>query len=241
MKSLIISIILLGLFLTACSAGGILNPIDGNGKLHVEEREISDFSRIDFSGAGDLDIQIGETSSLSISAEENLLPYIRTVVEGDTLRIYTENNVSLDPNTRISYSISARSLTAISMSGMGNTTLGSLETDSFSIELSGAGNINVTDLEAENFYLHLSGTGLITVSGTATEQNIELSGAGNYEGSNFATERTQVSLSGVGNANLRVSETLEGSMSGLGNLSYFGNPRVNVSRSGLGNISQTEG
>jgi hypothetical protein len=241
MKSLSTVMILLGLFLTACTAGGILNPIDGNGKLQTEEREIADFSRIEFSGNGDLDIQISETSSLSISAEENLLPYLRTVVEGDTLRISTEDNVSLDPNTRITYSISSTSLNAVSMSGMGNITIGTLETESLRVELSGAGNITITDLQAEAFYLQLSGTGLVTINGTATEQSIELSGAGNYEASNFATETTRVSLSGLGNTNLRVSESLEGSMSGLGNLSYFGSPRVTVDRSGLGNISQAEG
>jgi hypothetical protein len=240
MKSLFIGATLLALLLTACSAGTVLNPIRGNGNMQVEERELAEFNHIEFSGIGDMDIQIGESSSVSISAEENILPYVLTLVEGDTLRIYTENGVSLDPSTRISYSITTTSLEALDLSGIGNTSIASLETDSLSIHLSGAGNITINDLETESFSLGLSGTGLVTVSGSTAEQVIEISGAGNYEAENFASQTAEVSMSGIGNANLRVSDRIDGAISGVGNLSYIGSPTISVDRSGLGNITQRE-
>jgi len=56
------------LLVSACSV------TKGSGRVVTETREVGGFTKVELSGSGELTIEKTGTESLSISAEDNLLP-----------------------------------------------------------------------------------------------------------------------------------------------------------------------
>ncbi len=64
----------------------------GSGIMATETREVSGYDAIEIEGYGNLIITQGETESLEIEAEDNILPHITTKVRNGTLHIRYDDN-----------------------------------------------------------------------------------------------------------------------------------------------------
>src|SRR5262249_24541080 len=80
MTRLIVAIAgLAALALTACEVHvGRVDVVRGSGNVKSESRDVRDFDRVGVSGVGTLTITQGSTESLTIQAEDNLLPLLRS-------------------------------------------------------------------------------------------------------------------------------------------------------------------
>jgi len=74
------------LLLSACG----MAIIPGSGRITNETREVQGYSQIVFSAPGELTIDQNGHEGLAIEADDNLLPYLHTRVQGDVLYIYME-------------------------------------------------------------------------------------------------------------------------------------------------------
>ena len=189
----------------------------GSGQLKTETRSVSGFRAVTLAAAGDMTITQTGTESLSISAEDNLLPFITTDVSGDTLRIAVPPGTMLRSTRPIHYVL----------------TVARLDT----LTLSGAGNITGSGLTADALRVTLSGAGKLTLSGTVAQQEVLLSGAGLYDASSLQTSTAKVTVSGLGSARVNVRDALDATVSGAGSIVYFGNPTVTQHVTGAGSVS----
>ena len=83
------------LFFAACIIVGVgchWVGVRGNGHLKTDQRTISAFATVDASGAFTIEWRNG-APALSITTDENLLPYIDNQVSGDTLHLHTRENI----------------------------------------------------------------------------------------------------------------------------------------------------
>jgi hypothetical protein len=216
--------------------GGVVR---GSGNVVTEERPVSGVSRVELTGIGDLQVTLGDQESLTIEAEENLIPLISTEVRGNTLTIGTERNQNLLPTEPIRYYLTVPSLESVSISGLSNVNLPDLSADSFQIEISGAGNATIDSLQAGSLDVALPGLGGLEIhGGQVPDMRVVISGAGNFNAPDLQTARASVDISGMGSTTLRVSEQLDASISGSGSVKYYGNPSVNQSVSGLGRVEK---
>lgn len=208
--------------LAACSdwlgQTGTSKTVSGSGNVETEEREVSGFTAVALEGMGEVIIDQNGRESLTITADDNFLPYLDTEVRGDTLYIRTSENVALTDVTEMTFHISATALD--------------------SVELSGAGSINISSLDTEKWHVSLPGAGSITVSGQTTEQTVEIAGAGSYYAENLESQAATIHSSGAGAAVVRVSDTLDVTIDGLGSVQYIGNPTVTQEINGVGTVSQ---
>ena len=101
------------LLLTACST------TKGSGQLATAQREVSGFTKVELAGQGDLTIEQTGTESLTISAEDNLLPLLTSDVSGDTLILGTKPNTSIVTTKPITYSVTVKDLDGLAVSGSG--------------------------------------------------------------------------------------------------------------------------
>ena len=187
--------------------------------LKTEQRDVSGFDRVSFEGFGTLIITRGSEESLTIEAEDNILPKIETRVRGNTLEIGFDTNRWQDivrPTEPILFTLSV-----IKLDG---------------IVLSGAGSIEASGIDTERFDVELSGAGSIEISGFAETQEINVSGAGSYDSAGLQSENIDVNISGAGNAIVWATESLDVNISGVGNVSYYGDPQLKEVTSGLGNL-----
>ncbi|MBE9479786.1 MAG: DUF2807 domain-containing protein [Chloroflexi bacterium] len=217
MSRIWVVLIILGLLTSGCAF--TLRYEEGSGVLVTEQRDVSGFERVSFEGFGTLIIVHGSEESLTIEAEDNILPRIETKVSRGTLEIGFDTDRWQDivrPTKSITYT-----LTVITLDG---------------IALSGAGSIEASEIDAERFDVELSGAGSIDLSGFAATQEINVSGAGSYDSRELQSEHVDVNISGAGSATVWATESLDVSISGVGNVSYYGDPQVRESVSGLGNL-----
>ena len=200
--------------------------IKGDGNMKTETRTVTDFSSLSSHGAIDVKISYGNSNSIQIEADENLLPYIETNVENGKLIIQTTKNVNLRSPRKTVVSISMTKITVLQLSGSGNIEAnGSFSSDEETkIMVSGSGNIHLASASFKAVNLAISGSGNIVLKGGAANSVlVSVSGSGNADCSDIAADNAEVKISGSGNAKVNVNKSLSANISGSGNVYYKGN------------------
>lgn len=209
--------------------------VRGSGNMATESRDVGGFTEIVLEGSGEVNIEMGDTESLTIEAEDNLMSHLTTDVEGGRLVLGTRDAIV---TTRgIVYTITATSLDGITVSGSGDVEVADVTTTEFSTEISGSGAVDISNLEADRLAVTISGSGDIDVTGTAAELEVDIPGSGSFDGEGIETRVGDVSISGSGAAVVNVADTLEANVSGSGTIEYLGSPAVSSNVSGSGSIT----
>ncbi|MBD1210235.1 MAG: DUF2807 domain-containing protein [Ignavibacteria bacterium] len=191
-----------------------LDNIVGNGNITTEKRTITTFTGVSNQISADVDIICKQTPGLEITADENLLPYIRTEIVNGVLTI-SSDRVSISPR-RLTIKASTDMLT--------------------NAQISGSGSMTVTGIDTQTLTGRISGSGNMTLIGKVTNGNYTVSGSGNIDAKSCTASEVAASISGSGNISVAVSQLLDGSISGSGSIIYFGNPTIRRNISGSGNI-----
>jgi hypothetical protein len=198
----------------ALMAGCTRPGIQGNGAVTTTNSSIAHFSKLKADGAYQIQWSSGEPS-ISISTDENLLPFITTSVTNDTLHIDQKEN--LKPTKGIRINISSASLS--------------------DVQLNGAVSLAASNLLGSELKLESNGASSMYVQGSVTNLKVNFSGAGSLKAKGLQAQSAKVSLSGACSADLTVTESLDASVSGAGTIIYGGNPkRVEKEISGSGRI-----
>ena len=231
----------------------------GEGAFVSEERALGDFSAIDLMGEGQLYIEVGEPAGMWVTAQENLLLYLVTRVENDTLYIRTRKNTGLYTGLPIRYDVTVESLDALSLGGYGYTFVKPLTAQQFDLNVSGSvklwmdglavdrmnvrhdgsGEIVLVDLEARELKVNVSGDGIFGVQkGRVDTQEIQIADNASYVAGNLDSAIADVKIPGRGSATLRVSDELSVFIYGSGDVLYTGSPVVEQTVLGSGSVRQ---
>jgi len=225
-------LIVASLALSACSVG--------SREVLREERDVKSFDEISFTSIGELEISQGETTSLTVIAEENVLDRIRTSVSGERLHIDMRTGFpwvwGVVPTKPIRFELTVTGLQQLDLAGAGTVDILDIETERLSIALSGAGKVRIVDLDANSLKVTHSGLGSFEASGRVVDQSVTMAGAGDYNAEDLESELTDVSISGLGTAKVWATERLDVEIAGAGSLVYYGDPRVSQDVSGLGSV-----
>ncbi len=237
---LIIALILItNLLLSACILP-FISVVRGSGNVISENREVSGFSEIVLDGFGELIITQGESESLKIEAEDNVMPELTSTVEGATLELGFEEKTwdkQIIPTKPVIYTLTVIDLTSITINGAADMEIAALETDSFSLLINGAGDFTIEDLNADTLKVQINGSANIDISGSVTKQTITFDGAGKFDSADLASSETVVTFNGVGDATVWVTESLDITINGGGELNYYGSPNVTQDINGAGDIN----
>jgi Putative auto-transporter adhesin, head GIN domain len=198
--------------LASCSRGA--SSVRGSGTIKTESRPVTGFSHIVLDGTGDLTITQSGAESLTVEADDNLVPLITSTVAASTLEIRTTRPV--DPTKRIHYTVTVKDFSGFDLLGSASAVATQIDTAAIKIVISGAGDAKI--------------------SGKAQSQDITISGAGDYEAPQLASKTTRVTINGAGNAVVEVSDALDVRISGAGDVAYIGDPKVAQSISGTGKV-----
>jgi len=207
--NLLTIIIITTLMLIACNFTAfqsVSNKIRGSGKIVTQEETITGFDRLEIDMGFQVDLHQGDTFSVVIRVDDNILEHVRVVKEGNTLKI------SLDPDR--SYN-------------MLNATL---EADVTMPELNGAdmsgGSHLQGDFEANDLTLKLSGGCHITLSGSAVNLTVDANGGSQAKLGNLAVLNAVVDAGGGSHVTVNPSGRLDAVARGGSHISYLGNPTL---------------
>jgi hypothetical protein len=190
--------------------------VTGSGQVATQSRSVGHFKEIELSGSGELVVEQTGTESLSIQAEDNLLPLITAEVTGDRLELGFRRGTNVRTTKPIIYHVTVKELTGL--------------------QLSGSGSGKLTQIESPRLVVRISGSGEVSISGKADKQEVHISGSGSYSAEHLASKDAEVDISGSGSATVDVAEHLDAKISGSGSVEYTGNPTVNRHISGSGSI-----
>lgn len=203
---------------SSSSTGGSGTNVTGSGSVKSEERRVSAFDRVSINGIGELIIEQTGAESLTIEAEDNLLPLLVSEVEGNRLTLGVRPNSSISATRPIVYRLNVKLLREITAEG--------------SVRVAASG------LDTAQFALNTSGTVNSVLRGSAGNQSILMSGTGSFDGRNLTGSTAQVDLSGTAQALLNVSKSLDARVSGTAVVRYLGSPQLEQQVSGIGRVEK---
>ncbi|MFC2145492.1 head GIN domain-containing protein, partial [Actinomycetota bacterium] len=223
------------LAITIVSCRGII--VRGSGNVTSEDRDVSRFTKVSVSGSGNLHIEQGDEESLTIEAEDNILPLITAKVSGNTLKLGFKPGTSISTTKSIEFYLKVKDLDSISASGSGNIDCSGLAADNLSVKTSGSRNVDISNLDVNSITLNSSGSGNMTLAGITNSQNIKTSGSIKYFGEGLESKSCVINSSGSGELIINVSDDLNINVSGSIKITYIGRPSITQKTSGSASIN----
>ncbi|MCH8294698.1 DUF2807 domain-containing protein [Candidatus Poribacteria bacterium] len=236
MKTMIPALSLSVLLISGCN--GIGGRIEGSGHVITETRGVSNFDRVSMGGSGELILTQGDNESLTVEAEDNIMEYVKTEVEGRTLVLGLDSGGrSISTKRSIRFTLMVKNLVGLDLAGSGRVDAGGIDTDRLDVDVSGSGTMEIDSLAAETLKVSISGSGRVELgTGEVQKQDIEMSGSGRFRADKLRSQEASIEISGSGSAVVWAQESLEVSISGSGDVEYYGRPRITQQVSGSGSI-----
>jgi hypothetical protein len=219
-KFILIMAMVLALMITSCGTTitSYVEIITGSGNVVTAERTLNGFSGIQIELAADLALTQGNTESLTIEADDNLMQYIETKIENGRLIVSTPNKISVMPSRSIKLNVDFSTL--------------------HEIEIFGSSNISANDLDLDALAIRFSGSGSTRLTGRVDEQTIAIRGQATINNLGLSSDRVIVDISGNGTIEVNVEETLDLTVAGMGIIRYTGEPTISQQVSGTADISR---
>jgi hypothetical protein len=220
--------------------GTFNGAVQGSGVITSQTRDVADFTSIEIDYPVELTIQQGDSTSLIVEAEDNLLPQLATRVSGNTLYIEDSQpdwNRRVSPSRPVKISIMVKDLQRVDFPSAGSLRVENFQIVHLDISISGAGTVNLSGISGNDLTVDLSGAGTITASGSVDNLAMNISGFGGFQGGDLASQAASIDISGAGNATTWVKNSMSVEISGAGSVSYYGSPRIQKNISGLGNVN----
>lgn len=221
--------------ITACVNGQIRRTVHGNHNVVKQERQAGRFTGIKVSTGIDVYLKQGDKESISVEADENLLEYIKTEINGDVLNIYSDANIREARMENVYVTIKDIKSLRTSSAGdiIGET---HMTTDDLELSASSAGDIKL-EVTAKSIRVDISSSGNVTLDGTAERLDAELSSAGDLNAFELSVKEADVSVSSAGDADINVSDKLTARASSAGDINYTGDPKyIDAHSSSAGGI-----
>lgn len=191
-------------------------PVTGSGKAATEERNPAGYRGVALSIPGQVEVVQDGREAVSITADDNVLPIIETVVEDGILHIRIRKDHSLRTRTPITAKVHARAIESLAIAGSGDLTAAALDTPKLAVRISGSGDVKV--------------------GGRAGSVEVRVSGSGDVDATRLEAKRASVRISGSGDVSVWAREALEAHVAGSGDVRYYGDPEVARRIAGSGSV-----
>jgi len=189
----------------------------GNGNIQTETRDISGFKGVDVSGVFEVEIVAQKDFGVQVEADENLLQYIRTEVDGGVLEISTSKRIKSSSGLKVRISAP----------------------DIEKLEISGAAKVSVADLNNAGLELETSGASKINLSGVTDKLVIDVSGASSIDAENLKARAATVDASGASKISVFATQSVRAGASGASRITYTGGATDVVKKaSGASSVSE---
>lgn len=238
-KKITLSLILfaLTLSLNAQNWWGNGEKIKGNGNVVTVKRTTSDYDGISIGGSFDVILIKGKEGNIKIEGEENIIPFIETEVNYNTLKIKFEKNINIRTTKKLTITVTYEDIEKVSLGGSGNITAeGTIKSSDFSVSLGGSGNITL-EVDADEVNSNIGGSGNIRLAGKSNELTCSIAGSGSIKAYDLRTDTLNANIAGSGSIRTTVKTKIKAKVVGSGSIYYKGNPKYIDSKSvGSGDV-----
>ena len=193
-----------------------LGGIHGSGNPASDTRAVSNFHGVEAGGVYHVEIASGKEFGVEVTADDNILPLIRTEVTDGILRISSAERISSKSTIKIK--VTAPAIDSLNVSGVANVTLTGVKGTDLSIDSSGASKIRV--------------------EGTTSKLSVDVSGATSVDAETLTAENATVETSGASSVVVNATGKLTTRATGASKIRYTGGATVESKTSGAGSVSE---
>ena len=230
-----LALLSLVLFITTACA----QKVTGNGNVVEENRPVEPFSALEVGGVLNVYLSQGDTESLTVEADENILNLIETENRGSTLVVKLKKGVNIKKAERKNVYITLRSIDELEVGGVVNVKSETpIAIEKLKLDIGGVGN---TDLELRGDQLDIKAdmVGNVTLRGEVQEANIKNGGVGSLNAFDLVVNKLTIKNTGVGSAEVHAQDEISITSSGVGSVRYQGDAVVKeLSTSGVGKVKK---
>jgi hypothetical protein len=210
----------------------------GSGRVASEARHLENFEQLELTSRGTVILERGDQDTVTIEAEDNLLPKISSEVFNHTLSLGFKWSLFpfFWPTKPLVYRLVYRDLRSVTVADTGKIEGASLVFGQLEITARGSGHVQLDDMQTDLLKVTVSGSGRVTLSGRAREQEIIVRGSGNYLGDQLLSQEARIRLNGSGQVLVDAGERLDVTIVGRGVVKYAGTPALRQNITGTGRL-----
>lgn len=192
------------------------NAIQDIGVQKTEKRSLAPYRSVEIDNfPGKVVLRFNKENSAVVTADQSVVPAIKTTVEDGTLFVGIKESIST--RTALQLHLNAGEISSLRVKGIADVVM--------------------EDVVVDRLRLEIDGSGEIVAQGKVRELEAILSGSGDFKLNKLETEQCTVKIDGAGDAAVYVTGTLNAEVNGAGDIVYFGNPsRVIKNMNGAGEI-----
>ncbi len=225
-----------------CSTSCRMNVLKGEGKKGSMTAAVPSFNAIDIdiSLKAVVNVQDGAAVDVTLSGYENLLKHIKTTVENNTLRIYSDLDQTWNMESEdVTIQITVPTVKELKLTGASEASVhGIVKGGVFNLDISGASGVLIDNIRVDSLNVEVSGAGGLDVNGGVVKHaQYEINGAGHIKAFPLQTDETIASISGAGTGQVTALQKLSVDISGAGTIKYKGHPVLVQDVSGAGSIT----
>ena len=211
-KLVILPLILLSIIISSCSK----DSLTGSGELTSELRNVVTFTKISSEGVFEVNITQGDSQTVEIIADDNIMSKVITKVVDNELRLYLDEDTNYK-NISLQANITVPVINGLKNSGTGNVLILNVDTNT-------------------DFNVYNSGTGDISIEGSAKSLTLKNEGDGTFEGFLFSVDDCNIKIIGSGDCKVNCDDYLNVQIEGSGDVYYLGTPIIEADISGSGKV-----
>jgi hypothetical protein len=201
------------------------NTVSGSGNIVTRAIQVTSFSKLEVTGSFTATVSVGNSESVSVRVDDNLVDSLGVGVSDDKLHVGLRSGTSVR-NATLEADVTVRSLESLEGSGASTIRLSSgLAADTMSITMSGASRLS-GPIELGGGSIGLSGASEAELSGSATTLDVTASGASRLDARELTIHELTIDLSGASEAEVTVTGSLSAGASGASTLRYAGLPTI---------------
>ncbi|MFC0254115.1 head GIN domain-containing protein [Massilia consociata] len=156
------------------------SAVDGNGVAARDQRTVAAYNALEVGGSMLVEVRVGQSPSLVVEADSNLLPLVRTEGRGNTLQVSLDRHLRSKTPMRVIYTVPRLS----------------------EVRASGSGQVIVHGLNGAPLDVRKSGSGQVRLAGKVDSLNARVSGSGIVDAGELRSASADLSLSGSGRMNV---------------------------------------
>jgi len=234
LKILVVTLLCLGTVTVA--EAQIRKRVKGSGNIKTETRNVKDFTGVKTATAIDILLSQGDSFSVEVEADDNIIENIVTEVKDGVLSVYIDG-INLTWASKRIVHVTMKEIDYIRASSAGDV-IGQtpIKADVLKIRTSSAGDVKL-EVFANKLDLETSSSGDITLSGEADYLEASTSSAGDIKAYELTVKEADISASSAGDVKITVTERLIARASSAGDIYYMGNPeKVDARSSSAGDV-----
>jgi len=224
-------VVLLGILLTSCNVLSMfVETVEGSGEVTVEHRDLPVYNSIE--ARGDIELYVTQLNTgVEVHAESNLIKYVRTYVEDQTLIVEIADvdgsSINIKPLEPIRVYVKLVRIKNVTLYNGVILTSSQLVADGgeINIYLSGQSWGYVNAIRTETLHVDLlDGSELQVIDGQVTEQFVSASDESIYTADWLRSEITEIELSDNSEATIWAEDTFNVNLTGGSMAYYYGSP-----------------